>query len=114
VSAAAVVICTSRDGKIMKHSGAGHLKGMALIAGGAFVVLLLLGKPAGEAFSYALALACPLMMVGMMFGGHGGHGGHGGTREPTPDLDTRPAVQGDARITDVPARTQRSEGHHHH
>jgi hypothetical protein len=112
----------------MNHSGTGHLKGMALITGGAFVVLLLLGKSAGEAFSYALVLACPLMMVGMMFGGHGGHGGHGGseddaghddhaghsgTRDPEADLGARPAVPGDARIMDVPARSQRTEGHHH-
>lgn len=110
----------------MNHSGAGHLKGMAVIMGGAFVVLLLLGKSAGEAFSYALVLACPLMMVGMMFGGHGGHGGsednaghdghagHSGTRDPEADLGARPAVPGDARIMDVPARSQGTEGHHHH
>jgi len=110
----------------MKHSGAGHLKGMALIAGGAFVVLLLLGKSPSEAFSFALVLACPLMMVGMMFGGHGGHGsskddagheghaGHTGTRDPAADLDARPAAPVDARIMDVPARSQGAEGHHHH
>ncbi|PVU81540.1 hypothetical protein DDP54_16025 (plasmid) [Cellulomonas sp. WB94] len=98
---------------------------MALIAGGAFVVLLLLGKPAGEAFSYALALACPLMMVGMMFGGHGGHGGsednaghdghagHGGARGSETDLGARQAVPGDTGIIDAPATSDRAQGHHH-
>lgn len=62
----------------MNHSGAGHLKGMVLITAGAFVILLLLGKSAGEAFTYAALLACPLMMVGMMFGGHGSHGSSSG------------------------------------
>jgi hypothetical protein len=56
------------------HSGVGHLKGMAVIVGAALVVLLLTGKPFDEAIVYAVALACPLMMVGMMFGGHQGHG----------------------------------------
>lgn len=50
------------------HSGAGHMRGMAVIMGGAFVVLLLMGKPLGDAFVYALVLACPLMMIGMMLG----------------------------------------------
>lgn len=110
----------------MNHSGSGHLKGMALITGGAFVVLLLLGKSAGEAFSYALVLACPLMMVGMMFGGHGGHGGsednaghdghagHSGTADPEADLGAHRAVPGDARTMDAPARSQGTEGYHHH
>ena len=104
----------------MKHSGAGHLKGMALIAGGAFVVFLLLGKSAGEAFSYALALTCPLMMVGMMFGGHGGaedsaehdgHGGHVAATGTATDLSARQAVRGDTSIIDVPATSERTQGH---
>lgn len=60
----------------MNHSGTGHLKGMALLVAGVFVVLLLLGRPPGEALLYAAILACPLMMILMMVGGHGGHGGH--------------------------------------
>ena len=62
----------------MNHSGLGHVKWMALIAAGLFGVLLLFGNPAGEALRYAILLACPLMMVGMMFGGHSGHSGHSG------------------------------------
>jgi hypothetical protein len=58
----------------LDHSGVGHLKGMAVIGGAALVVLLLAGKPFDEAIVYAIVLACPLMMVGMMFGGHQGHG----------------------------------------
>ncbi|SDL12271.1 Protein of unknown function [Tessaracoccus oleiagri] len=60
---------------MMSHKG--HLKWMAILAGALFLVMLALGKPVSEAFSYAVVLACPLMMVGMMFGGHG-HAGHGG------------------------------------
>lgn len=109
----------------MKHSGAGHLKGMALIAGGAFVVLLLLGKSASEAFSFALVLACPLMMVAMMFGGHGGHGGnednaghdghagHSGTSPAEADLGPRQAVPGDTGFIDASAKNERPQGHHH-
>ena len=109
----------------MKHSGAGHLKGMALIAGGAFVVLLLLGKSPSEALSFALVLACPLMMVGMMFGGHGGHGGnennaghdghaeHSGTSPADADLGPRRAVPGDAGFIDAAADNQHPQGHHH-
>jgi len=58
----------------LDHSGVGHIKGMAVIGGAALVVLLLTGKPFDEAIVYAIVLACPLMMVGMMFGGHQGHG----------------------------------------
>lgn len=61
---------------MMNHSGAGHLKGMALLVAGVFVVLLLLGRAPGEALLLAAVLSCPLMMVLMMVGGHGGHGGH--------------------------------------
>ena len=60
----------------MNHSGAGHLKGMALLVAGVFVVLLLLGRAPGEALLLAAVLSCPLMMVLMMVGGHGSHGGH--------------------------------------
>ncbi|WP_298887734.1 DUF2933 domain-containing protein [uncultured Serinicoccus sp.] len=61
---------------MMNHSGAGHLKGMALLVAGVFVVLLLLGRAPGEALLLAAVLSCPLMMVLMMVGGHGSHGGH--------------------------------------
>lgn len=62
----------------MNHSGFGHLKWMVLTAVVLFGVLLLMGRSAGDALSYAVLLACPLMMVAMMFGMRSGQGGHGG------------------------------------
>ncbi|MCT1430741.1 DUF2933 domain-containing protein [Brachybacterium muris] len=50
--------------------------------GGLFVVLLLLGRTAGEALTTAAILTCPLMMVMMMFGGHQGHEEQPGSHEP--------------------------------
>ena len=57
-----------------------HLKYMLLVGGGLFAVLLVAGVPLSTALSYAVLLACPLMMVGMMFMmGHGnGSSGHAG------------------------------------
>lgn len=54
------------------HGGKNHLLMMGGIAGLIFVVLILLGKPVGEALLLALFAACPLMMVGMMFSMRGG------------------------------------------
>ena len=58
----------------MKH----HLKHMAIGGGLILAVLLVLKVDLGTALTYALLLACPLGMVGMMFmmnkgQGHGGH-----------------------------------------
>ena len=78
----------------MNHSGAGHLKGMALLVAGVFVVLLLLGRAPGEALLLAAVLSCPLMMVLMMVGGHGGHAEHGPqdhADDPYPLDQTTPA-----------------------
>lgn len=62
----------------MNHSGDGHLRGMLLISAGAFVLLLLLGLTLVQALTVAALLACPLMIVGMAFGGQGHRGeGHG-------------------------------------
>lgn len=47
----------------MKH----HLKHMAIGGGAILAVLLLLRVELGTALQYALLLACPLGMVGMMF-----------------------------------------------
>jgi hypothetical protein len=77
----------------LDHSGVGHLKGMAVIVGAALAVLLLMGKPFDEAIVYAIVLACPLMMVGMMFGGHQGHGSDG-RAAGTSDVLTRAPVAG--------------------
>ena len=53
-----------------------HLKHMLVGGAGLFGVLLLAGVSLQTALTFAVALACPLMMVFMM-GGHGGHGDHG-------------------------------------
>ena len=58
----------------------GHLKHMLIGGAGIFVVLLVLGVDLASAGQWAILLACPLMMVGMMWmmgRGQGGHGGHG-------------------------------------
>ena len=64
----------------------------ALVIGGAVVLatLLLVGVPAGTALTYALLLACPLMMVAMMFmmSGQGGGDSRGrGTPDPTSERE---------------------------
>jgi MFS superfamily sulfate permease-like transporter len=55
----------------MKH----HLKHMAIAGGAILVVLLLLRVDLRTAVQYAILLACPLGMVGMMFmmNKNGGH-----------------------------------------
>lgn len=52
----------------MNHSGSGHLKGMVLLMGGLFIAMRVFGVSTGDALVYAAVLACPLMMVMMMFG----------------------------------------------
>ena len=79
----------------MNHSGSGHLKGMVLLMGGLFIALRIFGVSAGDAFVYAAVLACPVMMVMMMFGGHGGHGDRRGSQEAPPLDDVLPHSAGD-------------------
>jgi len=55
-------------------NGMHHMKSMLIGGAVLFGVLLVFGVPLQSALFYALALACPLMMVFMMGGGHGGHG----------------------------------------
>ncbi|WP_024288372.1 hypothetical protein [Cellulomonas sp. KRMCY2] len=52
----------------------GHLKHMVIGGAGILVVLLLFGVGFQEALPWALLLACPLMMVGMMFMMNRNHG----------------------------------------
>ncbi|GAA3510493.1 DUF2933 domain-containing protein [Georgenia daeguensis] len=49
------------------HSGKNHLLGMLGAAAVVIVVLLAAGRSFGEAWPLAAVLACPLMMIGMMF-----------------------------------------------
>ena len=60
-----------------------HLKHMAVGAVVVLAVLLVAGVPFERAAGWALALACPLMMVGMMLmmGRHGASGSTTGTSE---------------------------------
>jgi len=56
------------------HGGKNHLLGMLGIGALVLVVLLGTGRSFQQALPLALFLACPLMMVGMMFMMRGGNG----------------------------------------
>lgn len=56
------------------HGGKSHLLGMVAIAAVVLVVLLGSGRSLQQALPYAIFLACPLMMIGMMFMMRGGSG----------------------------------------
>ena len=56
------------------HGGKSHLLGMLGIGTVVLVVLLGTGRSLQQALPLALFLACPLMMVGMMFMMRGGNG----------------------------------------
>ena len=56
------------------HGGKSHLFGMLGIGALVLVVLLGSGRSFQQALPLALFLACPLMMVGMMFMMRGGNG----------------------------------------
>lgn len=67
---------------MIKH----HIKHMAIGAAVVLALLLAFGVDLSKALPYALLLACPLGMVGMMFfmgrgNGHG-HGDHHGPNNP--------------------------------
>jgi hypothetical protein len=67
------------------HGGKSHLLGMLGIGVLVLVVLLGTGKSFQQALPLALFLACPLMMVGMMFmmrGGNDHQHGNDTTRQP--------------------------------
>lgn len=78
----------------MNHnmSPVAHLKWMLVAAGAVLVVLAVTGVPLSRALFYAALLACPLMMVFMMFSMiHGQHGGRGAAHHHEPHAeDGRP------------------------
>lgn len=66
----------------------GHLKHMAIGSGAILVVLLVLGVDLA-ALPWALLLACPLMMVGMMFTMSRNHGA-GAVGQASEEADVTP------------------------
>ena len=77
------------------HGGKSHLLGMLGIGALVFVVLLGTGRSFQEALTLALVLACPLMMIGMMFMMRGGNGqqlGNDATDHRHSDHDAMPKV----------------------
>lgn len=85
------------------HSSKSHLLGMLAAGVVALVVLLAAGRSFGEALPLAALLACPLMMIGMLFmmgrgrnNGEQGPGGHGGACHA--EADDRPINE---RLTEV-------------
>ncbi|WP_263730548.1 DUF2933 domain-containing protein [Cellulomonas sp. SG140] len=82
-----------------------HAKHM--IIGGAVILVALMafGVSWRQAAQYAVLLACPLMMVFMMAGGHGhgGHGGHGDAAGGTTDGTGRDQIGPDRERIDDPS-----------
>ena len=65
------------------HGGKSHLYGMVGIGALVLVVLLFAGKSFGEALPLAALLACPVMMIGMMFMMRGGNSHQHDNNAPT-------------------------------
>ena len=84
------------------HGGKSHLFEMLGIGALVLVVLLGTGRSFQQALPLALFLACPLMMVGMMFMMRGGNGQHHGN-DAADHRDTS-----DQRGHDAPAEWQDS------
>jgi hypothetical protein len=80
------------------HSGKSHLLGMLAAGLVALVVLLAAGRSFGEALPLAALLACPLMMIGMLFmmgrgSSHGAHGSGSQGGSCHAETDDRPVVE---------------------
>ncbi len=76
----------------------GWLMTLCLVGLGALLFLPSLGISIGTLFTFLLVLACPLMHLFMMRGGHTGHGGHdhgaSAPERPTPGVEpSLPAQQ---------------------
>ena len=86
----------------MSHGN--HLKYMLYGGLAIFAVLAVSGVPLGTALTYGALLACPLMMVAMMFT-MGGHGGTHGTGRSDANSDAAP--HDDRRHEPDPAELER-------
>ena len=78
----------------------GHLKHMLIGGAAILAVLLVAGVDFGQSLQWAILLACPLMMVGMMLmmnrkgGSHEhDHGGSHSAPSRSIDSDSAPAVR---------------------
>jgi hypothetical protein len=62
-----------------------HVEYMVYAAAAIFIAFTVVGVPLTAALSYGVVLACPVVMIGMMFmmGGHG----HGGEHEDEHDRE---------------------------
>ena len=89
----------------------GHLKHMLIGGGAVLVVLLLVGVSVRDALPWAVLLACPLMMVGMMFMMSRGMGAKGGaTHQHGPHCttdETKDAMRADQGAWVPPAQGER-------
>lgn len=96
------------------HSGKSHLVGMLAVGAVVLIVLLAAGRSFGEALPLAAVLACPLMMIGMMFmmgrggNGRGGHGAAGHDSSCHVEADDRPIVERLPEASEQPETTGRS------
>lgn len=102
---------TNRQGH--NHDGKSHLLGMLGIFAVIVIVLLAAGRSFGEALPLAAVLACPLMMIGMMFmmrgDNHNQHDQHDQHDDSTIDHDhaapLAPSETASAPANEPPTRT---------
>lgn len=88
------------------HGGKNHLLGMLGIGAVVLVVLLGTGRSLQQALPLALFLACPLMMVGMMFMMRGNNGQQqGNDTNQRRDQDAVNAPQDSTRTSSQPRET---------
>jgi hypothetical protein len=88
------------------HGGKSHLLGMLGIGALVLVVLLGTGRSFQDALPLAAVLACPLMMVGMMFMMRGGNGHQHGNDATAPRDHDAPAEWQDSTGTTSPQSTK--------
>ena len=88
------------------HGGKSHLLGMLGIGAVVLVVLLGTGRSLQQALPLALFLACPLMMVGMMFMMRGNNGQQQGNDATGQRDHDAPAEPQDTTSTSTPQPPQ--------